>query len=125
MFFRSWLRDCVGTVEKEDGDLFVRLIADVDPAVRALGGLIPIHLPGCDVEALARRAIAVFDRQGSAMQHHADPVKGIAVPGHGFTRRERHPPDERCPTVEEHFLGHACPSLRVPDYRLGIYGTRN
>ena len=50
-------------IEKEDGDLFVRLIAFIDPTVHALGGLIPIHLSGCDFEALARCTILVFDRR--------------------------------------------------------------
>jgi hypothetical protein len=57
-------------VEKKDGDLLVRLLADIDPAVNTVGRLIPACFPRGDLESIALTTIAVFDREGIATQDH-------------------------------------------------------
>lgn len=59
------LRHCVRTVEKEDGNLLVGLLTDIDTAVDALGRLIPINLPRRDRDVLALTPIAVFEARAS------------------------------------------------------------
>ncbi len=46
--FHSRLRYCTSTIEKENRDLFVCLLIDIDAAMNPTCWLVPIHLSGCD-----------------------------------------------------------------------------
>ena len=98
-------------VEKEDRDLLVGSIADVDAAVNSVGRLVPVRLPGCDLESSALTAIPVFDRESLALQDDGHPMEWVAVPGHCLARREAQPANEGRSALEEWFLGHAPQSL--------------
>ena len=48
------LRNRVGAIEKENHDLFVCLLTDIDCAMDAIGRFIPIDLPWCQFDVVAR-----------------------------------------------------------------------
>ena len=56
------MRDIVRVSEEKDGDLFVWHIRDVNRAMNAVTWLVPIYLPGCDLDGHAC-AVAEFDGQ--------------------------------------------------------------
>jgi hypothetical protein len=97
----------IGPVEKKDGDLLVRLLADIDPAVNTVGRLIPACFPGGDLESMALTTNAVFDREGIATQDHRYPMKWVAVPRHGLAGTETQPTHQRCSPPEEFLLSHS------------------
>lgn len=93
-------------VEKEDGDLLIGLLADVDTSVNSIRRLVPARLPRTDLEPIALAAIAVFDRKSVTPQDHGYPMKWVTVPAHGLPGREAQPTDEGCSALKEPFLGH-------------------
>ena len=80
------LRHGLGPVHEEGGDFFEHLLARVDGAVYAIGGLQPINFASFDRLALAVSAIAEFKPEFIASEDHGNAVKRIAVPGSGLTR---------------------------------------
>jgi hypothetical protein len=93
-------------VEKEDGDLFVRLVAHIDASVETVRRLVPTRLPRTDLEPIALAAITVFDGESVAPQDHGYPMKWVTVPVHGLPGREAQPTDEGCSALKEPFLRH-------------------
>lgn len=65
----------VGMVEEEDGDLLVRLLADVHAAMNAVGRLVPVNLARPELDPLGGATIAVFNGEGVATQNHSYPMK--------------------------------------------------
>ena len=61
--------------EKKDGDLFVWHIGGVDGAMNVVTWLVPIYLPGCDLDILARAAITEFDGQGILQKNRTREVR--------------------------------------------------
>jgi hypothetical protein len=93
-------------IEKEDGDLLIRSFTDIDATMDLFGGLIPIHLPGRDLEALNLTHIAIFESEGLSMQNDSNTVKRVTVPGHGLAGCKLHAADKCCSTPEEDFILH-------------------
>jgi hypothetical protein len=54
--------------EKEDRDLLVWHVADVNGAMNPVAWLVPIDLSGCDFNVLSRAAIAKFDCQNVSFE---------------------------------------------------------
>jgi len=55
------LGDVVRMVEKEDRDLLVRLVANIDRPMRVVRRLVPIDLPRLDPYLVIRTTVAEFD----------------------------------------------------------------
>ena len=91
-------------IEKEDGNLLVRLFTDIDTAVNPVSWLIPIDLPWRDREVLALTPITVFNGKCIPVQHDSYSMKRVAMPGHSLTRREIEAADMSCPALEEDFI---------------------
>jgi hypothetical protein len=51
----------IGLVEKENCDLLIRLVANIDGTVKAATRFIPIDLDGLKLDALPKATITVFD----------------------------------------------------------------
>ncbi len=108
----------VGVVEEEDRDLLVWIGSDVHAAMHAVGRLVPVRVPGHEVELEPLAPITVFDREGAATQNHRHAVKRIAMPGHRLTGRQKHAPHERRPAPEENVFcdnGRLCFTLPALD----------
>lgn len=88
-------------VEKEDGDLLVRLLADIHTAVNTVGRLIPIRLPRHDLEPMVFTTFAVLDGKSIAAHDHCYAMKWVTVPAHCLAGCEAQPTDEDCSTLEE------------------------
>jgi hypothetical protein len=102
----SRLRHRIGTVKKEDRNLVVWLVADVDGPMNSGGGLVPIGLAGADLDANGVAAIAVLDCQGIAVHHNSHPVERVAVPPGGFARLEAQSTNEAGSALVEYLLDH-------------------
>jgi hypothetical protein len=61
----AWLRHRVGVVKQEHGDLFVILFSDTHRPMNARSRLLPFHLPGRDLDALALSSITALNRQSA------------------------------------------------------------
>jgi hypothetical protein len=92
--------------EKENGYLFIGLFTDVDAAVDPVCWLIPIDLPGCDGEALTFTPIAIFNGYFTSLQNNGYPMKGVMMPGHGFTGFEMQTADKGISTSDQNFVFH-------------------
>ena len=93
-------------VEKEDGDLVIGLLADVDTSVNSIRRLVPTRLPRTDLEPIALAAITVFDRKSVTPQDHGYPMKRVAVPVHGLAGGETQATNKGRSALKEPFLGH-------------------
>lgn len=91
-------------VEKEDGNLLVRLLAHVDAAVNPFGRLVPIHLARRNREAMSRASVAVFDGEGIATEDRRDAMKRIAMPRRALAGPKT--ANQRRAAAEENFAGH-------------------
>jgi len=109
-------------VEKEDGDLLVGLLADVDTAVKTVGRLVPTRLPGTDLEPFALAAVAVFNPEGIAPQDHGYPMKRVAVPVHGLAGGETQATNKSRSALKESFLRHRCGKCMQTAWRLSVGG---
>src|SRR6185503_11386990 len=95
-----------GPVEEEDRDLLVRRRADVDAAMDALRGLVPVDLPRCHLEAGELRAVTGLDRKPLTCEHDRDAMERVSVPVHRLTRLEPQPAHEHRVAPDELLLGH-------------------
>ena len=74
-------------------------IGNVHRAMNAVTWLVPIYLPGCNFDSVARVAIAEFDGQSIAFEHDRHAMKRVSVPPRGLARREYQPPYQCRSTV--------------------------
>jgi hypothetical protein len=111
-------------VEKEDGDLLVGLLADVDTAVKTVGRLVPTRLPGTDLEPFALAAVAVFNPEGIAPQDHGYPMKRVAVPVHCLAGGESQATNNGRSALKESFLRHRWGKCMQIAWRLSVGGPR-
>ena len=111
----------IGMVEKEDGDLLVRLLTNVDTAVNKVRRLVPTSLPWAHREPVAR-PVAVLDRESIATQDHRYSMKWVTVPVHRLAGREPQPADANRSTLEEFLLRHliTVPSLTEDSCRCSV-----
>jgi hypothetical protein len=100
------LRYRFGAIKKEDCDLPVRLLSDVDCTMWAITRLAPIYLAGCDFDALGFATIPEFDCQRLATHDHGYPLERIAVPWRRLAGREAQPPNELVFVMMQHVVGH-------------------
>ena len=98
------LRYGVGVIQKKDYDFFEIFFADVNCAVNAIAGLGPIDFTHGNLPGQSLAAIAKFDFEEIAAQDHGHAVKGVAVPGCGFARRQALPPDQAVSAMVQHLL---------------------
>lgn len=96
----------VGVIEEEDGDLLVRDGADVDAAVDAVGGFVPVHLAGRGADTMGRCAVPVLDLNRLAAEDDRNAVVGVPVPGQGLARFKTEPADQRRGAVMENLFEH-------------------
>ena len=68
---RLW--DGFGMFSKEDGNFLVYSLADIDCAMDVIGRFVPIDLPGCDFDVVARVSVSEFDSQGMAAEDDRRP----------------------------------------------------
>ena len=108
-------------VEKEDGDLLVGLLADVDTAVKTVGRLVPTRLPRTDLEPFAL-AVAVFNPEGTAPQDHGYPMKRVAVPVHGLAGGETQATNKGRSALKESFFRHRWRKCMQIAWRLIVGG---
>jgi hypothetical protein len=101
---RLW--NSIWMVEKEDGDLLVWMLSDIDTAVNALRRLIPTHLSRLDRKTLTISAVAVFDGESIPAQDDRYAMERVAVPPHRLAGCETQSAHERRPTLEQSVLGH-------------------
>ncbi len=93
-------------VKQENGDLFVRLLTNIDGAVNSVSRLVPVNLPRRDAQAMALTPIGVFDGEGIAGQDHSDSMKWVSMPGQCFTGRHPLTTNKDRSTMEENFVAH-------------------
>jgi hypothetical protein len=86
---RARLREIIRAVEKKDRNLFVWNVADVNGAMNAITGLIPIDLPRCDCDVLPRMTVAKFDIQNIAFEDDRHAMERITMPSCGLARCKR------------------------------------
>jgi hypothetical protein len=109
-------------VEKEDGDLLIRLLAHVDASMNTLRRFVPTRLPRTDLEPFAVAAIAVFDREGIAPQDHGHPMKWVTVPVHGLARGETQATNKGRSALKESFVRHGWGKCMQTAWRLSVGG---
>jgi len=100
------LRHRIRTVEQEDGDLFIRVLSDIDRPVNTGAGFLPIDLSRRDLNAQALTAIAVFNREEIAAQYYGDAMAGITVPQHSLTESKTQSSHHRGSVMKEEFVNH-------------------
>src|SRR5262245_10352556 len=98
--FLPWLRYIIWMFEKENGNLFIRFFTDVDTAVDPVRWLIPIDLPGRDVEALTFTPIAIFDGDCGPLQNDSHSMERVTMPGHDLSWFEMQTPNKRVITSD-------------------------
>ena len=76
MAYSSW--SCAGAVQKEDGNLFVRLLPDVYAAVNSVEWLVPSDLSRLNFESSAVRTVAELDAKSIATQDNRS-VTGLRM----------------------------------------------
>jgi hypothetical protein len=85
------LRDGFGMFSKEDGNFIVYSLADIDCAMDVIGRFVPIDLPGCDFDVVARVSVSEFDPRASPLRKtdtrwHGSRCHVVLTPG---ARRKR------------------------------------
>lgn len=100
------LRYRVGTVEQEDGYLLIGLFSNIHCTVKPLGRLLPFNLPRRDLDAMALASIAKLHQQDIAAHHDRNPLKGIAMLGHGLAGRQAQTANQGISLLEHDFVGH-------------------
>jgi hypothetical protein len=79
------LRNRVGAIKQENGDLLIWLLTDIDRPMHAGARLFPLDLPWPNLNTLTFASIAVLDGEEITSQDHCDPAKSIAMPRHRLT----------------------------------------
>jgi len=79
------LRHGFGMIEKENGDLLVRLGAHVDSPMDSAVRFVPIGLACHDFDTFGFAAISEFDQEKVATHDNADPIVWIAMPPRSLT----------------------------------------
>ena len=102
----GWLRNVIGLIEEEDGDLFIGSLADVNRTMNPIGRLIPIDLPSLGRQVQTWAPVPVFDHDRVAAEYHGDSVKRVAVPGSRFTGFEALPPDQDGTAMMQDLIDH-------------------
>jgi hypothetical protein len=92
--------------EEEDGDLFVRLAAEINSAMNSITWLIPVDLPGRDFNMLFGMPVTKFDTENLTLKDYRHTMKRITVPPCSLTMCENQSPHYRRLTVMKDFLDH-------------------
>jgi len=92
MVFR--LGHCVRAIKEKGHDLLEEFLADIHGAMDPVARLTPIHLAHTDFKRLSFSAVAELDVEQIPAQDDSDPVKRVAVPSSGLSRRQTLPPDK-------------------------------
>jgi len=98
------LRFCIRAIKKKSDDLFEHFFANVHRTVNSITRLDPIHFASRDIPLNRFTAVAKLDFQKIAAQDNRHPMKGVAMPGRGLTRREPLPADEIVATMMQDLL---------------------
>jgi hypothetical protein len=80
------LRFRVSAIEEKGYDLFEWFFADVNGAMDPIGRLNPIHFTRGDLPGMRFAPIAKLYLQQITAQHDGDAMKGVVMPGRGFSR---------------------------------------
>jgi hypothetical protein len=88
------LRNGVGAIQKENRDLFISLLADIDHPMNTTSRFVPVCLACRDLEMLALGLVALLDRQCLAAEDHRDAMEPVSVPACRLARSKAQPPNE-------------------------------
>jgi hypothetical protein len=102
---RLW--DGFGMFSKEDGNFLVYSLADIDCAMDMIGRFVPIDLPGCDFDVVARVSVSEFDPQGIAAEDDRYAMAWVTMPRRAHAGCETQASNQRCSSSVEDFLGHS------------------
>jgi len=86
---RVRLRDIVWLREEKYGDLLVWHIANINGAMRLVTWLVPIDLPGCEVDMLLWTSVSEFNSQSVTLEDDRYAMQRISMPSRGFARCEQ------------------------------------
>lgn len=110
------LRQCVRSIKKEDRNLLVRGLTNVDCTMHPIRRFVPVGFAGKDLHTIGFSSIPVLDREHVAAHDHGHPMIGVNVPRRSHAWFENQPTDQCSIALADCFGAHGqhtCVGIRL------------